>query len=151
MHVTDVGDVVVVLQAKGETFRHQAFALGMDEVGKASPARAALAKFVDLLANVEAVARAENLGAVAPVRPDTYRLQTYVVGKEELGGYQPAPEIVDWPADTGISLADASECRTVSAAKVGAVLAKATQQTFFRDNDAVFQVSVAPVLPGDRC
>jgi hypothetical protein len=152
INVTDVGDAVVVLTAKGGTYRHQAFALGMEQPPQpVTLARAALSKFIDLLADVEKVARAKNLGPVAPLKAEQYRIHAFQITEEELAGYQPAPEVLDWPAGAGAGLATASECTTVEASAVETLFTEARQQTLFRDAGVVYQVAAAAVLPGDRC
>ena len=60
-----------------------------------------------------------------------------------------AASVVDWPAATRDSLADATECARVEAAAVGSLFTDAKQNTYFKDGEVVYQLSVAGVLPGD--
>ena len=81
--------------------------------------------------------------------PTVYRLQARAVDPTELPRQDPAPTIVDWPATTGVSLASSTECARVDASAVGSLFLDAKQNTYFKEGDIVYQLSVAGVLPGD--
>ncbi|NMD25727.1 MAG: hypothetical protein GYA65_16250, partial [Actinobacteria bacterium] len=61
----------------------------------------------------------------------------------------PAPTIVEWPADAGAVLADSTQCAVLAGAVGDSLFATATQLTFFQEAELVYQLSVAGVLPGD--
>ena len=158
--VADAADTLVVIHANGETFTHQAPALGFEEPDE-SDARKALRTFTDLLGDIAAVVGAENLGEEAPLVAESYRVQAMVVTDEELASIvEPAPTVVDWPL-ADLSLAGAAECLVVPADRIGSALTDASQITFFRDgtvadssvapNPIVYRVSAIALLPGDVC
>ena len=148
--VADAADTQVIINAKGQSFLHQAAALGFDTPEK-TDARQALAKFVELISDLATVVGAENLGAEIPLAPESYRLQSRVVTEDELSGFDIEPTRVTWPAAAGVSLADSAECATASADAVGALLTEANQLTYFTEGDAIYQVSAIALLPGDTC
>jgi hypothetical protein len=49
-----------------------------------------------------------------------------------------------------VRLADASTCATLTAEQAGTVLTDAKQNTYFREDDVVYFVAAAVVLPGDK-
>ncbi len=147
--IADASDTVVEITANGTTYRHQANALGMDlgDGAKSTPARDRLNAFVMLLGDLSKVVGDAHLGKEMPLTPTSYRFQAMVVDPTQFG--DPAPTLVEWPADTGVVLADSAQCATVDAAKVGDLFSRATQLTFFTEADLAYQLSVAGVLPGD--
>jgi hypothetical protein len=148
--VADAPDTVVTLTAKGSTFEHRAYALGMaaSDGKEATPARAALWKFVTSLGELATLAGADQLGATAPFVPPAYRIRATPYTPQPSTD-QPAPTIVEWPASAGVALSNAVECVIVDTAKLGDLFAKATQLTYFTDAGVTYQLAVAPVLPGD--
>jgi hypothetical protein len=81
--------------------------------------------------------------------PTTYRLQARVVDPTEVSGQDPPASVVDWPAPAGVLLANAAECARVDAAAAGSLFTDAKQNTYFKEGEIVYQLSVAGVLPGD--
>jgi len=153
IQVADAPDTQVIISANGETYTHQAMALGFEEVDE-SPARKALRTFTEVLRDLPAVVGAQNLGADAPLVPTNYRIQTMVVTEDELVCYDPAPTIVDWTL-ADVSLAGASECTVVTAEQAGTTFTDAKQDTFFRETVAeaatIYRISAVAMLPGDVC
>lgn len=147
--IADAPDTVVTITANGTTFVHRANALGIDssDGGPSTPARDNLQKFVELLANLPAAVGVENVGEDKPLVADSYRFQSLVVDPAQWT--EPPPTIVAWPADTGVLLADSTECAAVPAANVGTLFTGATQLTFFQENGLVYQLAVTATLPGD--
>ena len=96
---------------------------------------------------ITAVAGTGEVGEPIPFDPDRYRLQAMEANPADWG--EPAPTVVDWPAGTGVVLAEAATCATATAEGVGQVLTAADQLTFFREGDVVYQVFAAGMLPGD--
>lgn len=60
------------------------------------------------------------------------------------------PNELDWPAASGVVLADASECAVVEAAAIGNLFVQATQITRFIENGIKYVLLVRPMIPGDR-
>ena len=155
INVTDVGNTVVQIGAKGETFVHAAFALGLDmdaagnQVDGLTPQRAKLKKFVDLLGDYEKIVGSENLGPEAPFEPTAYRFQAYTVEPDVLAAQDPAPTVVEWPASTGVKLADALQCARLDAAAAGTIFTDAKQNTYFTEGAVTYSLAVGRVLPGD--
>lgn len=154
-NVADAPNTVVALTTDAGTFVHSAYALGFgtDEQGnpveESSPERAALYDYAQLLGNLEAAVGADQLGAEEMFEPAEYRLQALPIAEADLAGMDPAPTIVDWPASTGLDLATAAECARLSSAAAGTLFADARSNTYFRQGDTLYALSVAGVLPGD--
>jgi hypothetical protein len=146
-NVADVPDTVLVINAKGGSFTHRAYALGFEP--ETTPARQKFAGFVDVIGDLAAVVGAANLGTEEILVPAELRFQATEVDEATLAGYEMEPTIVDWPADAGVRLAAATTCARSTAASVLAAFADATQLTFFRDAGVVYQVAAVAVLPGD--
>ena len=146
--IADASDTVTIV-ANGATYVHRANALGFDSPngGPSTPARDNLQQFVELLANLPIAVGVDNVGANKQFVADSYRLQSMVVDPAQWT--EPSPTIVDWPADTGIMLAASAECAVVQAANVDTLFATATQLTFFKENQLVYQLSTIGALPGD--
>jgi hypothetical protein len=89
------------------------------------------------------------VGPEQPFVPEVYRLHARLVEAAEVSAQHPDGLIVEWPTSTGVSLAAATTCARVDAAKVGTLLVDAKQNTYFKEGDAVYQLSAAGVLPGD--
>ena len=148
-NVADAPNTVLTVNAAGGSFVHSAYALGIGGAdGTESGARATLLDAVTKLSDT-------LLNSGTPVSGDqpfvatAYRFQATPADPAQLGGQQPAPTVVDWPAGTGIALADAGTCARVDAASVGALFTDAKQNTYFKDGDVIYQLAVAGVLPGD--
>lgn len=156
--VMDASDTVVIIKVNGTTYEHRANALGMglpDEntggdtgaVPEATPARQNLLQFVTLMGDFAKVAGASNVGPEGPWVPSEYRFQAMAVDPTQWT--EPSPTIVEWPAETGVVLADSDQCATVAADKVDELFAGATQLTFFQEDDLIYQLAIVGVLPGD--
>jgi hypothetical protein len=146
-NVADASSTVLTLNAADGSFVHNAYALGIDN--PESPARAKLLEATTALGDLETAAGAANLGPDEPFEPTEYRFQARAVDTSELTGQDPAPTVVDWPATSSLSLAGATTCARLEAGAVGSLFADAKQNTYFKDGDVVYQLSVAGVLPGD--
>jgi hypothetical protein len=146
MDIVDAPEVVVEIAANGATYRHQAYALGINE--ETDPARAALWHFVTKATGDWLFGDNPELGPEQPFEPQTYLVRASIA--PEQSGDIP-PTIVDWPADTSVRLADAAECAAIPAADVAAIFADATELTYFTDAGVTYQLAVKPQLPGDGC
>jgi hypothetical protein len=155
MTVADVQDTVVSLSAGGSTYTHSAYALGFetDDQGnpepESTPARVALLEYTQLLSDLPSAVGADQLGPESMFEPTEYRLQATPVVEADLAGIDPAPSIVDWPESTGLDLATAAECARLTADAAGSVFADADSNTYFRQADVLYRISVAGVLPGN--
>ena len=145
--VADAPDTVLTINADGGTFIHSAYALGIDD--PESPVRRRLLDAVNSLGDKELTVGAAELGTNEAFVAATYRLRATAIDPSTLAGQEPAPSMVDWPAGTGVSLADAGDCARVDAAAVGSLFVDATQNTYFGDAEMVYHLAVRGVLPGD--
>ncbi|MFM7687691.1 MAG: hypothetical protein ACKPDI_17485 [Actinomycetota bacterium] len=150
--VADAPDTVVEIAANGTTYVHRAYALGIDGTNS-TPARDALNAFVMAISDLAAVVGSEHIGAGSLFAPTSFRVRATPVDPAQFT--EPSPTIREWPADTGIVLAQASDCALVDAAKVTALFTESNMLTFFTEADAggatvTYQLAVVQVLPGDR-
>ncbi len=156
-NIADATTARLVINVNGETFVHEAYALGFSGPGGAdgesTPERQALADFVFGLGDLAAVVGPENLATDAELyEPDEFAVEALPV--DDLDAYTRdgiEPTVVPWPADAGVALADATTCTVIPAAGVADTFASANQLTFFDDGGTVHQVFVRPVLPGGGC
>lgn len=139
-NVADAPNTVVTINAAGGSFVHSAYALGIGD-----PETPARQKLLDAVTKL----RAPGAASGTPYAATTYRLQARVVDPDELSRQEPPGTVVDWPADAGVSLAAAGECARVEASAIGSLFVDAKQNTYFKENDVVYQVSTRGVLPGD--
>jgi hypothetical protein len=153
--VADAGNTVVQVSAKGSTYVHSAFALGLDideqgnPIDGLTPERAKLKKFVDLLGDYTKIAGEDNLGPEVPFEPAAYRFQAFVVEPDAIAAQEPEPTLMEWPASTGVKLADAVECARIDAAAAGTLFTDALQNTYFTEAGVTYSLAVGRVLPGD--
>ncbi len=152
--IADAPNTEVLLSAKGSSFSHSAYALGMmtpdgDGTRDNTPARQALLDFSLALQDLATTVGAENLGTEGPFTPAAYRIRARAAEQSELDAITPTPTVVEWPASTGVKLADATNCITLTAQQAGTVLADAKQDTYFSDGDSLYFVAAAVLLPGD--
>ena len=155
--VTDVGSTELLIEAGGGRFLHVAEALGFN-VGpdgqpaeETSPARQDLAAFVALLGDLPSLVGAEALGEETILEADTFRLQARPVNLADYEGQEIPPEIVDWPADAGVRLADATDCATTDDPAIAALFRDATQLTLFVEDGQHHSIAAVAQLPGDAC
>src|SRR6056297_852045 len=156
-NIADATTARLVINVDGETFVHEAYALGLSGPGGAdgesTPERQALADFVFGLGDLAAVVGAENLATDAElIEPDEFAIEALPVDDRDAytrDGIEPS--VVPWPADAGVALTDATTCTVIPAEGVADVFASANQLTFFDDGGTVYQVLVRPVLPGGGC
>jgi hypothetical protein len=148
--IADASDTVVSIRANGATYEHRAYALDLtasDRVAE-TPARLALSTFVAQLGDLATLVGVGQLGTMGVFEASAYRVRA-TPDQPQPTADQPAPTLVAWPSSTGVALKDASTCVTVDAAKVGDLLAKATQLTYFTESAVTYRLAVAQVLPGD--
>lgn len=139
---------VVTLRVGGRTYVHRVVGLAF---GETDPARARVERFLRSL---------DDLDQVPPYPtgfvPDRY-LVAAVPADEDPPDLPPGagsairPTVVDWPAATGVRLADARRCAAVPAAVVRDMLDRADELTLFRDGGVVYRVSPVPQVPGTGC
>ena len=155
MNIADAPDTVLTLVVDGQTYRHQAYALAIDvdasgnPLPEQTPARQALADVVSAFGDLDTTLGAAALGEETIFEPMAYRFQAEPMAATDLAGFDPAPELVEWPATAGVTLASAAECGRVDAAAIGTLFTDATQNTFFTEAGVTYRLAVAAVLPGD--
>ena len=158
--IADAPDTVLVVHANGTAFEHRAYALDITagDASASTPARDALAAFVTKVNDLAALTGGgQHLGAEQPYQPAAYRLRATPVDApvpaattDSTAPMEPQPTVTPWPADTGVVLAQASNCVVADAAKVGAVLQAANQLSWFSEGGVTYQLAVAMALPGDK-
>ena len=153
-NIADASTATVTISADGETWVHEAYALGFAGPDGVEPTseRQALLRFVTQLTDLEALVGSENLGEATLFEPTEYEIEAIAV--DDLSAYgtdgiEPTVEV--WPADVSVRLADAAECTVVQASEVGELLASANQLTFFTDAGVTYQLLARPALPGSQC
>ena len=144
--VADAPNTVLTINADGGNFVHSAYALG--STTPETPIRKNLLDATLAIGDLGSAVGEANLGENEPFVPTSYRFQAREIDPSELDTDIP-PTIVDWPALTTLPLADAATCATLDAVSAAPLFADATQNTYFKDGDVVYQISVAGVLPGD--
>jgi hypothetical protein len=150
--IADASTARVVINVNGETYVHEAYALGFELPDEeVSPEREALAAFVQQLQTLEPVDPAE-LGDQTIYEPTDYGIQAQPIDDlSAYGGDGIEPTVVPWPSDAGVALADATACTLVPAKGVGDTLMEANQLTFFDEDGQTYQVLAKPILPGTEC
>lgn len=155
-NIADASTARVTINVNGETFVHEAYALGLALPGSSSdestPERQALADFIAELNDLPTLVGADELGEQTNFEPSQHGIEALVV--DDLAAYGTddiEPTVIDWPADASVRLAEASTCTVVSADEVGELLLEANQLTFFADADVTYQVLAKPILPGTDC
>jgi hypothetical protein len=142
--VADAATTEVVLDAGGNRFVHQAYAL--QEAALDTPARRNLAEFVNEVSALETLVGSAALGPEQPYEPDRYAIRA-LANPPEPDDLEPS--IVPWP-DAAIDLSATGECAIVDSAAVANALRTATQLTWFTQNGTTYSVMTRPVLSGDR-
>lgn len=152
--IADAATSVLTITADGTTYTHEAFALGIgggpgSEPTESTPERQALLDFLTTLQTDPAsIFGAANLGEATVYEPTAYQFMAMsMAGADIVAGAM----IVEWPAETGIDLASATECVEVERAIAGDLFEEATQLTFFEQNGETYEVTPRPAYPGRSC
>jgi hypothetical protein len=151
--VADAPTTSLEIQANGQTFHHQAYALGFQPNGvESTPQRNALDRFVTQLKDLATLVGAEHLTAEEVYAPERFGVIASVATPEELAPTpdQITPEVVPWPA-AAAPLASMTTCTEVPAAAVGDTFDQANQLTRFSQAGATYTVFVRVLLPGETC
>ena len=148
--VADASTATVTINATGETWVHEAYALDFPgpDGDQTTPARQALRDFLAQLSDLATLAGPENLGESALFEPDAYAIQAIPV--DDVAAYGTdgiEPTVEEWPSDVSVRLADAATCAVVPADEIGDLLAGADQLTFFADAGVTYQVARPPRPP----
>jgi hypothetical protein len=146
--IADAPDTVVTITVDGKTYRHAAYALGLEN--ESDPARANLFEFVNAATDLPGTVGKRELGAEVPYERDSYLIRANEVDLATVDPDVP-PTIVRWPARTSVRLADASDCAVLPRAEGDALFTDATQLTFFRQAGVTYSVAATPQLPGRGC
>mgnify|MGYP001814211877 CR=1 FL=1 len=151
--IADAGTATLRIRTDGEEFLHEAYALGIGGPpgtdGELTPERDALADFIDQLFDLETLVGASELGDPEPFDPTGYQFVAQPIADPSVYGAEPT--VVDWPADTGVRLAESLECVEIERAAVGDLFESANELTFFVEDDLIYGLAVRPVLPGRTC
>ncbi|MET0146542.1 MAG: hypothetical protein ABW328_17405 [Ilumatobacteraceae bacterium] len=146
--IADAPDTVVTINVDGATYRHQAYALDIDE--ETDPARANLSAFVAAMGDLAGSVGVAELGPEEPFRPANDLMRATPTDPATLD-VDVEPTIVAWPDDAPVRLADAADCASVPADAVASLFADATVLTFFTDADVTYSVAAVPQIPGRTC
>ena len=140
--VADAPNTLLVINANGQTYTHDAYALGIGGT-ETDPDRITFQKFVEVL---------EPLAMGLP-DSSSFAAERYAIRATTADNAPPTdgitPNEVAWPAAAGVRLADASDCAVVEASAIGSLLNEATQITRFVDGGVKYVLVVRPMLPGD--
>ena len=154
-NIADATTARVEINVDGETFVHEAYALGIGGPGadgENTPERQALSEFISSLGDLPSLVGADNVGETELFEAEAYEIEALVVEDLSVFGSDGIePTVQEWPTEVSVRLADATECTTVPATEVGELLAGANQLTFFDDAGVTYQVLARPVLPGSAC
>lgn len=155
VNIADAPTAVLTINVDGETWVHEAYALGLgagpgasDEV---STDRRALLDFIMLLADLETLAGVDELGEYELFEPEAYEIVAIDVTGNDLDGGDVPSTVTPWPADAGVRLADTDECTVVDNPAVGEVFVTADELTYFTEDGSTYEVLARPVLPGSTC
>lgn len=154
MQIADASTARLTISVDGQTWVHEAYALGLSPDGtgaESSPERQALADFVAALVDLPTTAGADTLGEHELFEPVEYGIRSLPAGDPAAAGGDIEPTVEPWPADGSVRLADASDCAVVPASEVGELFQTATSLTWFDDAGITYQVFVKPILPGTTC
>jgi hypothetical protein len=146
--VADVPDTVVTITADGTTYRHVAYALGIDD--EPEEARANLYEFVTAATDLATTVGSGELGPEAPMTSDSYLIRAIPLDTATVTTELP-PTYVDWPADASVRLADATECAVLPAAEGDPLFADATQLTYFNEAGVTYSIAATLRVPGRSC
>lgn len=140
--VADAPNTLLVINANGETYTHDAYALGIGGT-ETDPDRIVFQKFVELL---------EPLALGLP-DSSSFAAERFAIRATTADNAPPTdgitPNEVAWPTGAGVSLAAASDCAVVEASAIGSIFNEATQITRFVDGGIKYVLLVRPLLPGD--
>ena len=145
--IADAPDTVVTITVDGTTYRHQAYALGIED--ETDPDRAALAEFVAAMSDLPGLV-GDDVGEEEPYVAPEYLIRATPVDPATLS-VDVEPTILPWPADASVRLADAAECAVLPAAEGDALFVDATALTFFTDGGETYAVAAVPRVPGRTC
>jgi hypothetical protein len=151
--IADAPSTFVTLRTADATYEHVAYALFMDDVAETDPARRRLAAFVAAVGDLPALVGAGELGPEERFAPAAYAI-TAIRADERPVEQGLEPDVKDWPAGTGVSLASLASggvgtCGVVTREAVGSLLDDANQITRFVEDGTQYVLAVRPVLPGD--
>jgi hypothetical protein len=153
--IADAPTATLTISADGTTYTHEAYALGVGggpgEGGtESTPQRQALLDFLTALrVDPASIIGVDNLSA--PIDYEPVSIQLIAMPVNDLSGFDPAPTVQPWPAESSIELATATDCVEADSAVVVDLLDAATQLTFFSENDVTYQVTARPAYPGRSC
>ncbi len=139
--IADAPDTILVINANGATYTHDAYALGM--AGEETDEdRHHLYEYVSLLEPIaNGVPNTQSFAAT--------RFAIRATPADQVPDDGVAPSQAVWPQSSGVRLADAAECQVVDATSLGTLFNEAKQNTRFVDDGVKYVLVVRPMLPGD--
>ncbi len=152
--IADAATSVLTITANGETYTHEAYALGIasgpgTEPSESTPERQVLFDFLTTLQSDPAsIFGAENLGEATVYQPTAYQFTAMPMAGAEVAA---DATIVEWPAETGVDLATVTDCEEVDRSVVGDLFEQANQLTIFTQDGVNYQVTPRPAYPGRSC
>jgi hypothetical protein len=153
--VADAPTTVLEIQADGQTYRHEAYALGFEDdtaqQSSATEARSNLNDFVNQLRDLPTMV-GDHLGPDEVYETERFGVIARPATPEELAPTedQITPTVVAWPA-AAPPLASMATCTEVPAADVAGVFNEANQLTRFTQDDASYVVFVRALTPDESC
>ena len=157
LNVADASTAMVTINVDGETWVHEAYALGIGAgPGPAdtdvAAEREALNTFLAEVSDLASLVGPDELGPTEIYEPDDYLIEALVVDDPaDFANGEIEPTIVAWPAGATVRLADAASCTSVPASEVAEVLESANQLTLFSDEGIIYQVLAKQKLPAATC
>ncbi|MEP6296811.1 MAG: hypothetical protein ABJ382_05750 [Ilumatobacter sp.] len=152
--VADAATSVLTITVDGTTYRHEAYALGIGggpgtEPAESTPERQALLEFLTTIqTDPSSIFGDDNLGGATVYEPTAYQFIAMSMAGADIVA---DATVVEWPSDTGIDLASATECVELDRAVIGDLFEDATQLTFFVQDGENYVVTPRPAYPGRSC
>jgi hypothetical protein len=139
--IADAPNTILVINANGATYTHDAYALGMagDELNED---RRNFLEYVSLLEPI-----ANGVPDSQPFAASRFAFRATPADQVLDDGV--APSEATWPATAGVRLADALECGVVESSALGTLFSESKQNTRFVENGVKYVLIVRPMLPGD--
>ena len=139
--IADAPNTILVINANGTTYTHDAYALGMAGE-ETNEDRHHLYEYVSLLEPIaNGVPNTHSFGAT--------RFAIRATPASQVPDDGVAPSEAVWPQAAGVRLADAAECQVVDATSLGTLFNEAKQNTRFVEDGVKYVLIVRPMLPGD--
>ena len=150
--VMDAPNTTLYLYVADHAVVHDAYALGIGNPDgpETAPARKHFQEVLAKLGDLAAVVGAEHL-TEQTFRPTGYQM---VAGEVNLADYTSdptfEPDLRDWPAASGVTLAEANPCVPLAAEWGDKLFGSATTSTFFKQDGKLYRVGARPLVAGEK-